>query len=205
MRNTVITPTKRKLGWSAAAAAITALTLSSLAAAPATAADTAPAPALAAAGATAPTITTQQVRDAHTAFQEAGIPFDVTTDDVGRTVNVYHFAEGDFGLVVPAAPGTISTQLAVGSDGEGTYISFNNADQRAIKNGTAYALVAAIGVLSPPMGVVAGFAVTIANEYVAGNGFCPGNDELWVYFTDGPTGPAYSQVICRPVSHPGGG
>ncbi|WP_193754842.1 hypothetical protein [Microbacterium testaceum] len=33
--------------------------------------------------ATAPTITTEQVREAHTAFQEAGIPFDVRVDDAG--------------------------------------------------------------------------------------------------------------------------
>lgn len=85
------------------------------------------------------------------------------------------------------------------------YISFNNTDQRAIKTGTTGALVIAIGALNPAVGIAAGLAVSIANEYIAGNGFCPSNDELWVYFTDGPTGPNYTQVVCRPVSHPGGG
>lgn len=143
-----------------------------------------------------------------TASQAAGIPYDTIQTDTGTT-NVYHFAEGDFALGVPTLtavhPGVVTPNLATGWDGGQTYISFNNTDQRAIKAGTAYGLVAAITVLSPPMGVVAGFAVTVANEYIPGNGFCSGNDELWVYFSEGATGPNYSQVICRPVSYPGGG
>lgn len=202
MRNSVITPTKRKLGWGSAVAAVAALTLSPLAAAPATAAETAPAPE--STDTVALGLTADQVRQAHKDFQDAGIPFDVVTSDAG-TVNVYHFPEGDFGLVVPPEPGTLSAQLAVGSDAEGQYLSLNHTDQLAIKNGSTAALTLAITLLNPYVGGAVGVFTAIAGTYVNDNGMCPGNDELWIYYTDGPTGPAYSQVICRPVSHPGGG
>jgi len=184
-----------------AAAAAAALTAPFMwAPAPASAAE--PAPAVV--EQEAPTITAEQARQAHADFQAAGIPFEVIQTESG-TSNLYHFPEGDFALAVPPEPGTVTPNLAVGGDSEGTYISFNNTDQRAIKTGATGALVIAIGALNPAVGIAAGLAVSIANEYIAGNGFCPSNDELWVYFTDGPTGPNYTQVVCRPVSHPGGG
>ncbi|WP_157525297.1 hypothetical protein [Microbacterium yannicii] len=63
----------------------------------------------------------------------------------------------------------------------------------------------AIGLINPDMGGVAAVAVAVANEYIAGNGFCPNGDELWIYFSECATGPNYPQVVCRPVSYSGGG
>lgn len=202
MRNTVITSTTRRLGWGASAAAVAALALSSLAAAPATAAEVAPVPQEAETAALG--LTADQVRQAHQDFQNAGIPFDVVHSEAG-TVNVYHFPEGDFGLRVPADPDDVTTMIGVGSDADGQYISLNHTDQLAIKNGSVAALTVAITVLNPAAGAAAAVITAVAGTYVNDNGMCPGNDELWIYYTDGPTGPAYSQVICRPVSYPGGG
>lgn len=99
----------------------------------------------------------------------------------------------------------MSPNLATGWDGGMTYISLNNTDQVAIRTGATGALVLAITLLNPFVGALAGIAVSVASTYIGNNGVCGGNDELWIYFTDGATGPAYQQVICRPVSYPGGG
>jgi len=152
-------------------------------------------------------LTAEDYRQGHADLQAAGIPFDVSED--GQTI-VYHFDQGDFALPVPPAeltaePGTVTPNVAVGWDGGQSYISFNNTDQVAVKRGLTGGLVGVISIISPPMGLVAGVATAMAGAYIDSRGVCPGNDELWVYFTDGPTGPAYQQVICRPVSYPGGG
>jgi hypothetical protein len=149
-------------------------------------------------------LTDSQVRQAHRDFQDAGIPFDAADND-GVTVNVYHFPEGDLGLVVPPGPGTISTRMAAGSDAQGQYLSLNHTDQLAIKNGSTAALTLAITLLNPAVGGAVSVFTAVAGTYMNDNGICPGNEELWIYYSDGSAGPAYSQVTCRPVSHPGGG
>ncbi|WZH37353.1 MAG: hypothetical protein PIR02_01525 [Microbacterium enclense] len=202
MRNTAITPTIRKIVCVTTATVVAGLTLFPLGAASATAADVAPAGDSGEASAFG--LTVDQVRQAHADFQTAGVPFDVVRSE-GRVVNVYHFPEGDLGLVVPPQAGAAIPALAVGSDGEGQYISLNHTDQVALKTGATSALAIAIGVLNPDVGLAVGALLNMANIYVGNNGMCSGNDELWVYYNDGPTGPSYSQVICRPVSYRGGG
>lgn len=182
--------------------AAAAIIVSPFVAGPAMAASDFSAPAVSAVQ--APRYTADQIRQAHADLQAAGIPFDVAEDSRG-TVNVYHFPEGDFGLRVPAAEGTLTPMIGVGSDADGQYISFNHTDQIAIKNGVTTALIIAIGALNPVAGGIAGYLAGVAGTYINDRGACSGNDELWIYYTDGPTGPSYSQVVCRPVSHPGGG
>lgn len=201
MSHHIATRSARKFGWSVAASAVAAIALSPLVSAPATAAETS-GPEHAQTFSLG--LTADEVRQAHQDFQAAGIPFDAVEDATG-TVNVYHFPEGDFGLRVPPDPGTVSPAIGVGSDADGQYISFNHTDQIAIKNGSVTALLGAIALLNPGVGFAASVFVGWAGTYVNDQGACSGNDELWVYYTDGPTGPAYSHVICRPVSYPGGG
>jgi hypothetical protein len=202
MQKTITTARSRRGRWAVAAAAVAALGLAPFAASPAQAAEVAPAPEMKTESTLG--LTADQVREAHADFQAAGIPFDVVEDAYGM-VNVYHFPEGDFGLRVPADPDEVTTKIGVGSDADGQYISLNHTDQLAIKNGSVAALTVAITALNPAAGAAVAVVTAVAGTYVSDNGMCPGNDELWIYYTDGPTGPAYSQVICRPVSYPGGG
>lgn len=100
----------------------------------------------------------------------------------------------------------MTPNLATGGDGAETYISLNNTDQIAIRNGAAAALVGAIAVLNRLMGLVTGVAVAVAATYGDNQGACPGIDQLWVYFSQGIDGnPSYQNIICRLVSYPGGG
>jgi hypothetical protein len=159
-------------------------------------------------------VTAAELRQGIDDIKAAGIPFEITTKDDGTEFIVFHFEEGDFGLNVPgtgagasaAQPGSVQPNLVVGNDSEGNYISFNHTDQVAIRNGATAALLAAIAVISPPVGVVAGILVAWAGTYIADNGACPGNQELWVYFSQGIDGnPSYDKIVCRNVSYPGGG
>lgn len=158
-------------------------------------------------------ITAAELHQGIADIKAAGIPYEVFVREDGTDFIVFHFAEGDLGLNIPekadatvTSPGVFTPKFAVGSDGEGNYISFNHTDQVAIRNGTTAALVAAIAIISPPVGVIAGILVAWAGTYTADNGNCPGNDELWVYYSQGIDGnPLYEKIVCRPVSYPGGG
>lgn len=202
MLDTVRTSRSIRSKWAVASVAVATLSLSPFVAAPAIAADTSTVSETAAQ--TPPTYTADQIRQAHADLQAAGIPFDAVEDAKG-VVNVYHFPEGDFGLRIPSEPGTLTPMVGVGSDGDGQYISLNHTDQIAIKTGATSALIIAIGALNPVAGGIAGYIAAVAGTYVNDRGACSGNDELWIYYTDGPTGPTYSQVVCRPVDYPGGG
>ncbi len=192
----------------AVAASLTAGTL--FAAPPATAATPEPATQRTQEGAT---VTAAELRQGIEDIKAAGIPYEVTTKEDGTEFIVFHFEEGDLGLNIPgtgstapADPGTVSPNFAVGSDSEGNFISFNHTDQVAIKNGTVTALLAGITLLSPPVGVIASVIVSFAGTYTNNNGTCPGNQELWVYYSQGIDGnPLYEKIVCRPVSYPGGG
>lgn len=159
------------------------------------------------------TVTAAELRQGIEDIKAAGVPYEVTTKEDGTEFIVFHFEEGDLGLNIPgtgsatpADPGTVSPNFAVGSDSEGNYISFNHTDQVAIKNGTVTALLAGITLLSPPVGVIASVLVSFAGTYTNNNGTCPGNQELWVYYSQGIDGnPLYEKIVCRPVSYPGGG
>ncbi|WP_341580072.1 hypothetical protein [Microbacterium schleiferi] len=150
-------------------------------------------------------LTAADWRMSHEELQAAGVPHRIVQIDDGSFVQ-YSFDEGTIALPVVAEPGQVTPQLAVGSDADGTYISFNNTDQVAIRNGTAAGLAAVICVISAGAACIfASVAVAVAGSYLGSNGVCPGNDELWIYFQEGVTGPNYTQAVCRPVSYPGGG
>jgi hypothetical protein len=201
----------RSLGrraWWSLSAAVAALTLTATALsapAPASAAEPAPTPTTTDAFAS---ISADDLRQGIADIKAAGIPYTATNGENG-TFYVFHFPEGDFGIAEPPsapATGTVTPQLYAGWDGDESYISFNQTDQIAIRNGATAALVLAITVLNPVVGSLAGVFVAFAGTYIANNGACPGNDELWIYYTQGlDGGPNYTQVICRPVSYPGGG
>lgn len=152
-------------------------------------------------------ITPQGVLDGIEDIKAAGIPYTMSQGESGAVIT-FHFEQGDFALAVPTvgtSSGTVSPNLATGWDGGMTYISLNHTDQVAIQTGATGAMVVAITLLNPVVGALAGLAVSVAGTYIGNNGMCPSNDELWIYFTEGATGPNYQQVICRPVSYPGGG
>lgn len=125
----------------------------------------------------------------------------------GKPTTVYVLPDGsEFSLAAPYDSHEVSAQIGVGWDGGQQYISFNATDQAAIQNGGAAAIVAVICLAGPAVCIIASVLGAIAFTYINANGKCPGNDELWMYFSQGLDGSVnVSRIICRPVSYPGGG
>lgn len=140
----------------------------------------------------------------------ASVPHETVRSESGEEGIRYTFPEGQF--VLPASQASsggevsLSPVIGTGWDGGETYISFNHTDQLAIKNGANAALTVAICAFGPVAGVIATVAAAAAGTYTSSKGICPGNNELWVYFSQRIDGnPSYSRTVCRPVSYPGGG
>lgn len=126
----------------------------------------------------------------------------------GTEVVRYTFDGGEqFVLATPQPTDlgdAITPMIGGGTDSRGQYISFNATDQSAIIAGGAAVASGLICLAGPAACVIAGVLVAVSTTYLA-DGACPGNQELWLYFEQGPVEPIVTYVVCRPVSNPGGG